>query len=364
MNFYVKIKGEYKLVKEYKFNVSATSYSQTIVNDFGASVKAEGVRLLYIDALDGHGTLAELEIIKPKEGMKSEPFEDFLYTMGKNALYPIPLKDAEADYDGEDWGRSVPENILDGSTTTSWQANTNMKAPYFLTVDLGEVCTLSGFNYTPRQAVYFDGFWEKYNIHISDDGVNYTLLEENLSFLPRTLAALTHIFPEKVKTQYIKFEILRGTGNLASCAELEFLEDFDAYMVRREATEQYFTLKIGSNEIVHKKGTETLDVAPYIENGTTFIPLRGLLELMGAEVTWDGEYRAVTIKKDTTEIYLQIRNKNVFVTTTKNGKERYTLLAAPRIENGRTFIPVRFVSEMLGYNVSWDGETQEVKITN
>ena len=364
MNFYVKIKGEYQLVKEYKFNVSSTSYSQTIVNDFGASVKAEGVRLLYLDALDGHGTLAELEIIKPKEGMKSEPFEDFLYTMGKNALYPIPLKEAEASYDGEDWGRSVVERVLDGSTTTAWQANTNMKAPYNLTIDLGEVCTLSGFTYTPRQVVYFDGYWESYNIHISDDGVNYRLLEEKLSFLPRTLAASTHTFPEKVTTRYIRFEILRGTGNLGSCAELEFLEDFEAYMARRERTEQYYTLTIGKNEIVHKNGTETIDVAPYIENGTTFIPLRGLLELMGAEVTWDGEYRAVTIKKDTTEIYLQIRNKNVFVTTSKNGKERYTLLAAPRIENGRTFIPVRFVSEMLGYTVTWDGETQEVKITN
>ncbi len=364
MNFYVKINGEYKLVKEYKFNVSSTSYSQTIVNDFGASVKAEGVRLLYIDALDGHGTLAELEIIKPKEGVKSELFDDFLRTMGENALYPIPLKDAEASYDGEDWGSAVPEKVLDGSTSTSWQANSNMKAPYNLTVDLGEVCVLSGFTYTPRQATYFDGYWESYNIHVSDDGVNYRLLEEKQSFLPRTLAAGTHIFPEKVTTQYIRFEILKGTGNLGSCAELEFLEDFDAYMARRERTEQYYTLTIGKNEIVHKKGTETLDVAPYIENGTTFIPLRGLLELMGAEVTWDGENRAVTIKKDTTEIYLQIRNKNVYVTTTKMGKERYTLLAPPRIENGRTFIPVRFVSEMLGYTVSWDGETKEIKITN
>ncbi len=364
MNFYVKINGEYQLVKEYKFNVSSTSYSQTIVNEFGASVKAEGVRLLYIDALDGHGTLAELEIIKPKEGMKSEPFNDFLYTMGKNALYPIPLKDASASYDGEDWGRAVTDNVLDGSTSTSWQANTNMKAPYNLTIDLGEVCTLSGFTYTPRQVVYFDGYWESYNIHISDDGVNYRLLEEKLSFLPRTLAASTHVFPEKVTTRYIRFEILKGTGNLGSCAELEFLEDFEAYMARREKMEEYYVLKIGSNEIIHKKGTETIDVAPYIENGTTFIPLRGLLELMGASVTWDGENRAVTIVKDSTEIYLQIRNKNVFVTTNKNGKERYTLLAAPRIENGRTFIPVRFVSEMLGYKVTWDGEKQEIKIEN
>ena len=157
---------------------------------------------------------------------------------------------------------------------------------------------------------------------------------------------------------------VKGKGNIASCGEVDFYENYEIRKERLEAEAEEYKLTIGSKEISHKDGTQTLDVAPYIENGTTFIPLRGLLELMGAEVTWDGEYRAVTIKKDTTEIYLQIRNKNVFVTTSKNGKERYTLLAAPRIENGRTFIPVRFVSEMLGYTVTWDGETQEVKITN
>ena len=46
------------------------------------------------------------------------------------------------------------------------------------------------------------------------------------------------------------------------------------------------------------------------------------------------------------------------------GKEvRYTLNVPPKIKDSRTFIPVRFISEQLGYNVEWNGETQEITIT-
>ncbi|MDO5479181.1 MAG: copper amine oxidase N-terminal domain-containing protein [Clostridia bacterium] len=41
----------------------------------------------------------------------------------------------------------------------------------------------------------------------------------------------------------------------------------------------------------------------------------------------------------------------------------YTLLTYPVIKDSRTFIPLRFVSEQLGYNVEWIGETQTIKIT-
>ena len=69
-------------------------------------------------------------------------------------------------------------------------------------------------------------------------------------------------------------------------------------------------------------------------------------------------------KKDGVTIILQNRHNLVFVETGgKYGTVRYTLPQAPRIKDGRTFIPLRFVSEHLGYNVSWNGETRQVTIT-
>ena len=130
------------------------------------------------------------------------------------------------------------------------------------------------------------------------------------------------------------------------------------------AEKETYTLVIGNKEITHKHGTVTLDTAPYIENGTTFIPLRGLLELMGAEITWDNEVQGITVVKGDTKIYLQIMYKNVIVTTPQYGEAQFTLLAEPRITDNRTFVPIRFISEQLGYNVSWDGVTKTVTITN
>ena len=45
----------------------------------------------------------------------------------------------------------------------------------------------------------------------------------------------------------------------------------------------------------------------------------------------------------------------------KDGKE-IILDVAPMIKNGRTMVPIRFISEALGYEVEWDALTREVII--
>ena len=112
------------------------------------------------------------------------------------------------------------------------------------------------------------------------------------------------------------------------------------------------------------EGKKEIDVAPFIINGSTMIPLRGLLELMGAEITWYGEDQSIDITAGEYFIHLQIDNQLVYVKHPTYGDIRYTLLSAPVIVSGRTFIPIRFVSEQLGYNVGWNGETREITIEN
>ena len=83
---------------------------------------------------------------------------------------------------------------------------------------------------------------------------------------------------------------------------------------------------------------------------------------MGATVDWNGETREVTLDNSVYKIKMQIWNRLVYVDDPKYGTVRYTLLQQPMIKDERTFIPVRFVSEILGYNVSWDDETKEITI--
>lgn len=60
---------------------------------------------------------------------------------------------------------------------------------------------------------------------------------------------------------------------------------------------------------------------------------------------------------------MQIDNDLVYVTNKAFGEVRYTLRSAPMIKDSRTFVPIRFISEQLGYKVDWDGETKTVTIT-
>lgn len=98
------------------------------------------------------------------------------------------------------------------------------------------------------------------------------------------------------------------------------------------------------------------DQDPYIENGTTFVPVRFLSEAVGAYVSWDGEN--VLIDTTDTSIKLTIGSKHAYV----NGKKQL-LSSAAHIKNDRTYIPVRNICEMLGAEVSWLDGYHTVYIT-
>ncbi len=103
------------------------------------------------------------------------------------------------------------------------------------------------------------------------------------------------------------------------------------------------------------------DAFPEVLNGTTMIPLRALVETMGAKVETptDG---IVTISIDKTVITLQIGDKAVTVQKDGADKQTLTLAVAPYIKSDRTYVPLRFVSEVFGYDVLWDQAYQTAVI--
>jgi len=99
------------------------------------------------------------------------------------------------------------------------------------------------------------------------------------------------------------------------------------------------------------------DVPPVIENGRTLLPVRKIMEKMGAQVTWDEPSQIVAIENGTTSIKLKIGAKTAEV----NGKT-VKLDVPPKVVQGRTLIPIRFISENLGYKVQWDAPRERVYI--
>lgn len=89
------------------------------------------------------------------------------------------------------------------------------------------------------------------------------------------------------------------------------------------------------------------DAAPYIANDRTYVPFRALGEALGAKVVWDNDARTVTYTLGDTTIVMTIGD----TTYTINGVEK-SMDVAPEITGDRTYVPVRFVAEGLGFKVT------------
>lgn len=115
--------------------------------------------------------------------------------------------------------------------------------------------------------------------------------------------------------------------------------------------------KIGSNIYSVNGVSKVMDVAPYIKNGRTYVPMRYAAEIIGAEVVWDETAQTVTLTKGDTVVVFTIGS----TTYTVNGEAK-TCDVAPEITNSRTMLPARYVAEAFGGSVGWDAATQTVVI--
>ncbi|MEW5920985.1 MAG: stalk domain-containing protein [Bacillota bacterium] len=105
----------------------------------------------------------------------------------------------------------------------------------------------------------------------------------------------------------------------------------------------------------------TLDAEPFVKPkvNRTLVPVRFLSEAMGASVTWVPDKRQVVIRDAGKEIVLTIGSDRVLV----NGVEKTLDCPAEILPPGRTFVPLRFVTENLGARVHYDAKTREITIT-
>jgi hypothetical protein len=100
-----------------------------------------------------------------------------------------------------------------------------------------------------------------------------------------------------------------------------------------------------------------MDAKPFIENDRVLVPLRGVFEKLGAVVEWIGEEQAVVVSGGCLTVRLVIGRDSAEVVKTGDAgpvTETVRLDVPARIKEGRTFIPVRFVAETLGADVTWD----------
>ena len=101
----------------------------------------------------------------------------------------------------------------------------------------------------------------------------------------------------------------------------------------------------------------SLEAAPYIKNSRTMAPVRAISEAFGAVVNWDDSTKTVFISNENTDVSIAIGSDKIKV----NGEEK--LIDSPaEIVNGTTFIPLRAITEVLGYYVYYVDATRQILI--
>lgn len=118
-------------------------------------------------------------------------------------------------------------------------------------------------------------------------------------------------------------------------------------------------MKVGSGVLNINGQVTQMDTKPFIWSGMTYIPLRYLSEGIGAEVKWDKQAQQVTITagNDTLVFWM---NKDFMEV---NGMRKSVGAKVFVNDDNRTVVPLRFITELLGWNVQWGNADQSITLT-
>lgn len=108
-----------------------------------------------------------------------------------------------------------------------------------------------------------------------------------------------------------------------------------------------------------------IDVSPYIDNGKMMLPLRAVTEILktfenNVNINWNSQDKKVVIIYNGKEIIFTAGN-NIY---TVNEEKRTISGSTPNIKDGRIFIPIREIVDVLNLNINWTPSNKEITITN
>lgn len=119
------------------------------------------------------------------------------------------------------------------------------------------------------------------------------------------------------------------------------------------------TMFIGATGFMKDGAAGVTDVAPFIQDGRTFVAVRPVADAFGAEIGWNEATQTVTLTRSDITVTIVIGSNSI---TVVQGGVTSTVTAdvAAMIKDGRTVLPFRAVGEAFGATVSYDAATQSV----
>ena len=154
----------------------------------------------------------------------------------------------------------------------------------------------------------------------------------------------------KLNAETGKLEIVGGSYDAKANAVVGYVAEEGSYFVVEKEGLTTISMQIGNKHVALNNENKILDAAPLISQNRTMVPLRFIAETFGADVSWAQDTKTVTIVIDGKVLTMRIN------------QELEDFGAAPIISNGRTMVPIRYISEELGANVIWVPSTKTVAI--
>ncbi|WP_216364425.1 copper amine oxidase N-terminal domain-containing protein [Moorella sp. E308F] len=150
-----------------------------------------------------------------------------------------------------------------------------------------------------------------------------------------------------------------------------FLIGLSCYSQGREAVSRAFTIygsavpvaifTLGQKSCSSNGQVQEMDVAPLLENGRTYVPLRYLAMALGvpeAGIGWDPASQTVTLSSAGHILKFYPGRAEM----ERDGR-REPLDVALLNRYDRVFLLARYVAEALGYKVHWSETRQQVLVT-
>ena len=148
---------------------------------------------------------------------------------------------------------------------------------------------------------------------------------------------------------------VNSTAFAAAKQERSVVEIIDATS-RKKHQLNTVNLMVGGKDVI-------TDVPGVIFNNRTLVPIRFVVESLGAKIDWNQSTYEATITTDSKTIVLKVDSSTAIV----NGvKKKLPDGVPPKLfeyqGNNRTMVPIRFISEELGMDVNWIGSTNTVLV--
>ncbi|MCP1308732.1 copper amine oxidase N-terminal domain-containing protein [Paenibacillus tyrfis] len=104
----------------------------------------------------------------------------------------------------------------------------------------------------------------------------------------------------------------------------------------------------------------TFPADPVLIDGSVFVPMRTLFENLGYSVEWFPEKQVISAEKQGKTLSMGID----WPYASLDNKQMIPLSLPPRLIDGDTYVPLRFVGEVSGKHVKWDAASKTVFIQN